>query len=415
MKLLMDATDKTSRRQAFVRTEEMEPNRQWWTDRRLDDTERAFARLAALLHDIGHIVNGHTIEDELGLLHNHGSRQRLEIVLDKTDWLSYPLRGSHIDAAQQPIETPSDSKTRLPEEGGILKVESLRERIDQLYAKFAEDANVSTVITSSSMIKKGDVQDTGIDQTHELSASDILVEIIVKDDDRRVLDIKREPDGREFRLSVLRDLVGNTVCADLIDYLQRDWHHIGRPRHLDTRLLQYMEVVTNGSESRLVVNLRSKQDGRSRPDVMSAILELLENRYHLWEAALLHRTKTCASAMLERAIMEKATQAGLVVRDRQGGDGDPTDDVDDNIERDTFGHIERTLLEGILEVSDADAYRALANCSWPETVTSERASTGGIAPDDEDVGALSLGQVGCANVAQGDCSCRLWCIFEVSI
>jgi len=32
----------------------------------LDDTETAFARLAALLHDVGHIVNGHTIEDELG-------------------------------------------------------------------------------------------------------------------------------------------------------------------------------------------------------------------------------------------------------------------------------------------------------------------------------------------------------------
>jgi len=393
LKLLMDATDNTSRRQDFVPTEEREPNRQWWTDRSLDDTETAFARLAALLHDVGHIVNGHTIEDELGLLHNHGSRQRLEIILGKTDWLSYPLRNSHDDAAQQPIESASDSKTQRPEEGRILQVEPLRERIDRLYAALAKKANVWTDMSSSPMSEERDVQGTETDQAQELSASDVLVEIIVGDDDRRALDIKREPDGREFRLSVLRDLVGNTVCADLIDYLQRDWHHIGRPRHLDTRLLQYMEIVTDGRESRLVVNLRSNQDGRSRPDVMSAILELLENRYHLWEAALLHRTKTCASAMLERAIMEKAVQAGLVMRDRHGSDGDPTGCDAANIEGYPFSHIEQPLLEAILEVSDADAYRALANCSWAQFVTSEGGSTDGIALDEGDLALSLLGKL----------------------
>ena len=394
LKLLMDATDNTSRRQHYIQAAEMRPNLQWWTDRRLDQTERAFARLAALLHDVGHIVNGHTIEDELGLLHNHGSRQRLEIILDKTDWLSYPLHSNHARAAQEPTGSPSDGNVQPPQEGRILKVEALRERIDRLYASFAEEANVWTSMAPSLESNQSDVQGREDDQPQKLSASDILVEIIVRNDDRQALDVKKaESDGRIFRLSVLRDLVGNTVCADLIDYLQRDWHHIGRPRHLDTRLLQYMEIVTNGRESRLVVNLRSNQDGRSRPDVMSAILELLENRYHLWEAALLHRTKTCASAMLERAIMEQAAQAGLVVRDRSGSDSHPTGNGDANIERDTFSDIERPLLEGVLESSDADAYRALANCSWPESVMSEGGWTGGIAMDEKDLAFSLLGKL----------------------
>ena len=203
-----------------------------------------------------------------------------------------------------------------------------------------------------------------------MTASELLVEIIVKESDRSEVDLGLSAvDGRIFRVSILRDLVGNTVCADLIDYLQRDWRHIGRPRHLDTRLLQYMEIVTDGSKSKLVVNLRSNHDGRSRPDVMSAILELLENRYHLWEVALLHRTKTCASAMLERAIMEKASQSRLIelVLDRleaREGENSPPDEVSDQV----FREIESALLESVLEVSDADACRALSNSKWSESI-----------------------------------------------
>ena len=365
VELLVKATEETARRQEFAQEQDSIIESRWKSDRSLESTERSFVRLAALLHDIGHVVNGHTIEDELGLLHDHGSRQRLEIVLDRTDWLQH--------ATVYVSRDPNPSTDAAPQhrgDGNLINVESLRERIDQLYGRLAESANLWRLARRSSDQTSND--DLYGDEARQLSASEILVEIIVKDSDRSEVDRDLSGvDGHIFRVSVLRDLVGNTVCADLIDYLQRDWRHIGRPRHLDTRLLQYMEILTDGSESKLVVNLRSNHDGRSRPDVMSAILELLENRYHLWEVALLHRTKTCASAMLERAIMEKAGQAGLIelVRDRLNaleGENPHPAVVNGHI----FGDIESALLESILEVSDSDACRALSNSRWSDKVPS---------------------------------------------
>jgi hypothetical protein len=118
--------------------------------------------------------------------------------------------------------------------------------------------------------------------------------------------------SRTFRVNVCRDLIGNTICADLLDYLHRDWHHIGKGRTFDPRLLEYLEIRTRevaaqgddpgGPEARVVINLRSGH--RIRTDAVTAILDLLESRYQLSEIALFHRTKVCAAAMLERAIAE---------------------------------------------------------------------------------------------------------------
>jgi len=34
-------------------------------------------------------------------------------------------------------------------------------------------------------------------------------------------------------LQVCRDIVGNTICADFLDYLHRDWYHLGKPLYFD--------------------------------------------------------------------------------------------------------------------------------------------------------------------------------------
>ncbi len=58
----------------------------WSIDEKLTDPETAFLRLGALLHDIGHLPAGHTLEDELGLLEAHDADKRLKLVLDKATW-----------------------------------------------------------------------------------------------------------------------------------------------------------------------------------------------------------------------------------------------------------------------------------------------------------------------------------------
>jgi HD superfamily phosphohydrolase len=48
-------------------------------------------RLGALLHDIGHITAGHTLEDELGLLDVHDAGVRLAQSWDRPAWNGVPV------------------------------------------------------------------------------------------------------------------------------------------------------------------------------------------------------------------------------------------------------------------------------------------------------------------------------------
>jgi HD superfamily phosphohydrolase len=214
--------------------------------------ERAFVRLGALTHDIGHLPAGHTLEDELGLLDKHDYGARLALVLDRPRWAG-------------------------------IEQESLRALIDREYASLV--------------------------QGYPFAASDLLLQIIAKDPSAG----NHFGEGGSYsndpvRLSLCQDVVGNTICADLLDYLHRDWWHIGKPKHFDRRLLQYMEVRTGsgrsdgGKDDVFVVSIGRRP--KVRPDAVSAILDLLESRYQLAETVLFHRTKLAFSSMLERGVQE---------------------------------------------------------------------------------------------------------------
>jgi HD superfamily phosphohydrolase len=224
----------------------------WVVDVDLTQPERMFTRLAALLHDVGHLAYGHTFEDELGLLPPHDANERLAYIFDKADW-------------------PGEATT------------TLRELLDDLYGDLAAEAGEDT-------------------------AAELVLDLISKS--RATV-----ASTAKFRKRVCRDLVGNTLCADLLDYLHRDWHHIGKVRVPDMRILDYLEIRTNTSgragdeTSRLVLNLRGAD--RVRTDAVTGVLDLLESRYQLAEIALFHRTKLNATAMLERVVAELASVAGM--------------------------------------------------------------------------------------------------------
>lgn len=205
--------------------------------------EEAYVRLGALLHDIGHLPAGHTLEDELEFLDKHDKRARLELVLDRTDW-----------------------------PGGTVR--SLRTVINEVYAKhWLPSSDVTPV--------------------------DLLLQLVAKDYAEEAND---KYVGLGVRVGVCRDIIGNTICADLLDYLHRDWYHIGKPRYFDKRLFQYMEIRKKGNEDQFVISLGGAP--KLRTDAITAILALLGSRYELAETVLFHRTKCSAAAMLERAVFE---------------------------------------------------------------------------------------------------------------
>lgn len=92
------------------------------------------------------------------------------------------------------------------------------------------------------------------------------------------------------------DIVGNTICADLLDYLKRDGLACGLNLEYDERVFKYFAI----QDSRLVVLL--EKHGQYRRDTVSELLSVLRNRYSLAEKVIFHHTKLTASAMLAKAF-----------------------------------------------------------------------------------------------------------------
>ncbi|MCI0559107.1 MAG: hypothetical protein MN733_11475, partial [Nitrososphaera sp.] len=148
-------------------------------------------------------------------------------------------------------------------------------------------------------------------------ASDIVRLLIrkrPKSEDRYQREQELLESNDTLRFGICRDMIGNTICADLLDYLHRDWYHIGKPRPFDERILQYMEIRPEKSEhnpnldpkaaasDHFVISLGKPSNPRT--DAVSSILELLEWRYQLAESVLFHRTKLAAAGMLDRALYD---------------------------------------------------------------------------------------------------------------
>jgi HD superfamily phosphohydrolase len=109
----------------------------------------------------------------------------------------------------------------------------------------------------------------------------------------------------------ISDVVNNTVCADLLDYLKRDVYHCGLKETFGDRFLKYLylEDVPNASTEdgtiggrRVVVRLWKHEKSRHRRDVLSELVELLRVRYSLGERVYFHHAKISSSAMISRAV-----------------------------------------------------------------------------------------------------------------
>jgi uncharacterized protein len=158
----------------------------------LSEAEARFVRLGALLHDIGHMAAGHTLEDELGMADRHDSDNRLRTIFDGNEWKDF--RGRTLAAL-----------------------------IDSMFDLYVPIDLSQCGIKASTLIRL-------LIRKPPSKGPDALAPECAK------------MEKSSFRLNVCRDMIGNTICADLLDYLYRDWYHIGKPRPFDERLLQYMEI-----------------------------------------------------------------------------------------------------------------------------------------------------------------------------
>src|SRR2546426_1639100 len=110
---------------------------------------------------------------------------------------------------------------------------------------------------------------------------------------------KSRPTGS---LSIVRpwmvDLVGNTICADLLDYVRRDLDFCGFRDNYDDRILRAFEI--DPTSNHLVIRL--VKGGRYKRDIQSELLSILGIRYSLSEKVLYHHTKLAFDAMISKAV-----------------------------------------------------------------------------------------------------------------
>ncbi len=214
------------------------------------------ARLGALLHDVGHLPYGHSIEDDLELLTPHDEnasrfRRLWDDMLAAIDE-GVRLQGRREEWAEATIEDRINALTPL-RHGGLLA------------------ADLRPLVIS----KEKDSEGTWIDPVKKL-----------------------------VEYPFVADIVGNTICADLIDYLQRDHRFTGLPMSLGQRFMSSFYVIPGnvGGIYQKRMALLIHREGRLRQDVVTEIIKHLRYRYELQERVLVHHLKLAADAMIGKMI-----------------------------------------------------------------------------------------------------------------
>lgn len=118
-----------------------------------------------------------------------------------------------------------------------------------------------------------------------------------------VLD-KVEIDGFKSLYPFVGDVVNNTICADLLDYLKRDHYFTGLPFAVGDRFMDNFYIAPSyaKSEHREHLIVRVTRHGESRIDTVTELLKYLRYRYEVTERALYHKTKLAYDAMLGKLL-----------------------------------------------------------------------------------------------------------------
>lgn len=100
------------------------------------------------------------------------------------------------------------------------------------------------------------------------------------------------------------DVVNNTICADLLDYLSRDHYFTGLPIALGDRFMDSFFIAPRDIQSeyaeRLVLSVN--RHGEFRIDIVTELIKYLRYRYEATERALYHKTKLAYDAMLGKLL-----------------------------------------------------------------------------------------------------------------
>ena len=216
-------------------------------ERDLSIMDLKLTRMYALLHDISHVPFSHTIEDEFGLFASHGKNlARTERFLGANSEIGAVLR-------------------RMEPAG-------FYDRLMAIYL-WEDDPKKRE--------ERGSEAWEPLRQWLHLAEDDAFV----------------------------RDIVSNGVCADVLDYCERDAHYCGVDV-ADFGLTDWIylkratETDSGPAKHRVFLGLEADEKGNSRPGVVEGLVSLLQAGDVLSKVLYYHDSKLSASVMLARAVQE---------------------------------------------------------------------------------------------------------------
>jgi HD superfamily phosphohydrolase len=318
---------------------------------RLTRKRRAVVRLMGLLHDLSHTPYGHTLEDEIRLIrqsHDQPERQAdafYRLVIQYLAWVernetrrSWGPQNSNqptTDDARSLLDWYLDAPEIHPPPVSAHFIESSAKR----WAKMITDEpdatkhlrrisppalgaslrDLSFAIRALLHLQSAHKDPEKVEAKHLPAPTYFVLQLLEKIfhfAGKPLLDEERFDPNRD---AYLLDVIGNTICADLLDYARRDAAHAGLKLAYDPqRIIGSMTVVQsqivhheiqsahgaqrfpfNNQSLRTAVSIFSH---KLRLDVPGELLNLLQVRFFVYERVLFHPTKCVAGAMLGAAM-----------------------------------------------------------------------------------------------------------------
>jgi HD superfamily phosphohydrolase len=275
------------------------------------DVLRYLVRWAALLHDVGHVPLGHTLEDEFdGIYVKHDSfaSPRIPYLWHET----------------------------LPgQESGIRQVFRQEDLLPESFRALAIGGEQAWQTVMLLCLHKESITKEG---------SRTFKEVLDSEDDAKMpfLRILKaalvRTEARTF-FPYMADIVGNTICADYLDYLRRDPINVGLDVLRDNRVASRFFVARDAKGSLRMALALEDRHGKPRLDTCTGVVELVRQRFRFAEIIYYHKTKVAASAMLAKAF-------GLVGKPDEVGPEPAAIDIDE------IQNLTQRILSGKAGVAD---------------------------------------------------------------
>jgi len=315
------------------------------------DGRRPVIRFIGLLHDLTHAPFGHTVEDEIRLVeikHDEPDRQAdafYRLLCQLVAWFSVELNGPDSDSFPQSLRPflsqGGNAKLPDPSDVGHLAHQLISQTNEskaklcwrlscrEMAAMFAQLGCAMTALLHLQALHEARPRKSDFPRPEEYKFQAVVRTALRGTSfESLLLEYEFQPNREAFML----DIVGNTVCADLLDYAKRDSHYAGLRLDYDTdRITENFTLAAvdasayelshphmdGGSEhrgERVPVDVIDPFDGwclrtaislfshKYRTDIPSELMNLLNVRFYLYERVIFHPTKCAAGSMLGTAL-----------------------------------------------------------------------------------------------------------------